>query len=90
MRRIERSKAFRRDYKRLSRSVKNLDGLLRPVLTALVHDEPLDARYRDHALAGNWHGYRDCHILPDLLLLYRKIDDDVLGLARLGSHSELF
>jgi mRNA interferase YafQ len=45
---------------------------------------------RDHALSGDWAGYRECHIKPDLLLIYRKPDPDTLRLARLGSHSELF
>ena len=50
---------------------------------------PLDVRYRDHDLSGDWAGYRECH-KPDLLLIYRKSDADTLRLARLGSHSELF
>ncbi|WP_250142837.1 MULTISPECIES: type II toxin-antitoxin system YafQ family toxin [Enterobacteriaceae] len=48
------------------------------------------ARYRDHDLSGDWAGYRECYIKPDLLLIYRKSDADTLRLARLGSHSELF
>jgi mRNA interferase YafQ len=45
---------------------------------------------RDHALSGDWAGYRECHVKPDLLLIYRKVDQATLRLARLGSHSELF
>jgi len=67
-----------------------LDGDLRPVLVALVTDQALDTRYRDHDLSGNWAGYRECHVKPDLLLIYRKSEADTLSLARLGSHSELF
>ncbi|MDD2676921.1 MAG: type II toxin-antitoxin system YafQ family toxin [Methylacidiphilaceae bacterium] len=52
--------------------------------------QPLNARYHDHDLSGDWAGYRECHIKPDLLLIYRKSDSDTLRLARLGSHSELF
>ncbi|MGM1178923.1 type II toxin-antitoxin system YafQ family toxin [Serratia marcescens] len=63
---------------------------LKPVLVALATDQPLDVRYRDHDLSGDWAGYRECHIKPDLLLIYRKSDADTLRLARLGSHSELF
>ncbi|MCE5359956.1 MAG: type II toxin-antitoxin system YafQ family toxin [Acidithiobacillus sp.] len=63
---------------------------MRAILEALVADLPLDAKYRDHDLSGNWAGYRECHIKPDLLLIYRKCDSDTLRLARLGSHSELF
>ena len=46
-------------------------------------------RYFDHSLGGKWHDYRDCHIKPDLVLIYRKPDDASLELVRLGSHSEL-
>lgn len=63
---------------------------LKLVLVALATDQPLDVRYRDHDLSGDWAGYRECHIKPDLLLIYRKSDADTLRLARLGSHSELF
>jgi mRNA interferase YafQ len=92
MRKIERSTAFRRDYKRevkgKHRSTLEVD--LRAVLESLASDTPLEPRYRDHDLSGDWAGYRDCHIKPDLLLIYRKPDPDTLRLARLGSHSELF
>ncbi len=92
MRRIERSSAFKRDYKREAKGPyrASLDTLLIQVLQALVSDSPLDHRYRDHALIGQWMGYRECHIKPDLLLIYRKTDDGGLRLARLGSHSALF
>ena len=60
------------------------------VLTALLDDVALEARYRDHDLSGEWLGYRDCHVKPDLVLIYRKPDKDTLRLARLGSHSAVF
>jgi mRNA interferase YafQ len=92
MRTIERSTAFKRDYKRESkgRYRASLETDLVTVLTALASDKPLEARYRDHDLSGAWAGYRDCHIKPDLVLIYRKSDANTLRLARLGSHSELF
>lgn len=92
MRTIDRPGSFKRDYKREAKGQHRatLDEELLPVLKALVTDQPLDARYRDHPLVGDWVGYRECHIKPDLLLIYRKIGDDLLVLARLGSHSELF
>jgi mRNA interferase YafQ len=49
----------------------------------------LELRYRDHPLTGDWQDYRDCHIKPDLVLIYQKPDGDTLRLVRLGSHSEL-
>jgi len=59
-------------------------------MQALAAGQPLKARHRDHDLSGDWAGYRECHVKPDLLLVYRKSDDDLLKLARLASHSELF
>ncbi|MGA9070320.1 MAG: type II toxin-antitoxin system YafQ family toxin [Terracidiphilus sp.] len=56
----------------------------------LANDQPLEQRLRDHDLSGDWSGYRECHVKPDLLLIYRKAEDNSLRLARLGSHSELF
>ena len=92
MRTIERSSAFKRDYKRESKGQHRttLDSVIKLVLLALVTDQALDTRYRDHDLSGDWAGYRECHVKPDLLLIYRKSDSDILRLARLGSHSELF
>lgn len=92
MRTIDRSSAFKRDYKRETkgRHRATLDDDLKSVLLVLATDEPLDVCYRDHDLSGDWVNYRECHIKPDLLLIYRKLDSDTLRLARLGSHSELF
>lgn len=92
MRTIERSSAFKRDYKREVKAKRRttLDDMLKCLLTALATDQPLATRYRDHALSGNWAGYRECHIKPDLLLIYRKVDGETLRLARLGSHGALF
>ena len=92
MRTIDRSSAFKRDYKREAKGQHRatLDDVIEPVLIALATDQPLEARHRDHDLSGDWAGYRECHIKPDLLLIYRKSDADTLCLARLGSHSELF
>jgi len=59
------------------------------VLAELASDRPLAPRYRDHALAGQWKDYRDCHLRPDLVLIYRKPDNRHLDLVRLGSHSAL-
>ena len=92
MRTIERSSNFKRDYKREAKGQhrNTLDDNLSPVLAALANDQQLEPRYRDHDLSGDWAGYRECHVKPDLLLIYRKSGDDLLRLARLGSHSELF
>jgi mRNA interferase YafQ len=92
MRTIERSSAFKRDYKREARGRHRtkLDSDLASVLLDLAEDRSLEPRNHDHDLSGDWAGYRECHIKPDLLLIYRLPDAETLRLARLGSHSELF
>lgn len=93
MRVIEWASAFKKDYKRTKatpRHAQDVDALLGPILALLVEDEPLPDAQRDHALVGNWKGYRECHVKPDLLLIYSTEEQDTLRLARLGSHSELF
>lgn len=91
MRTIEPTTRFRRDYKREKKGQhgKRLDALLEPVINMLAADTPLPPRYRDHPLTGDWDDHRDCHVRPDLVLIYRKPGDDTLQLVRLGSHSEL-
>ena len=91
MRKIERTSQFKRDYKREAkgRHQATLDDDLVPVLVALANDQLLEPRHRDHALTGNWKDHRDCHVKPDLVLIYQKPDADTLRLVRFGSHSEL-
>jgi mRNA interferase YafQ len=91
MRTISRSGRFRRDYKRLraAPSGAKLEVELRDALALMAADIPLPPRFRDHPLAGTWKSYRDCHIRPDLVLIYRKPDHHTLELIRLGSHSDL-
>jgi len=76
MRTIERSSLFKRDYKRETKGQHRatLDDALVPVLAALSNDKPLEPRHRDHELSGDRKGYRECHVKPDLLLIYRKTD----------------
>lgn len=91
MRRIERTSQFKRDYKRELKGQyrKTLNNDLIKVIKALAEDRPLSGRNQDHALSGNWKDHRDCHIKPDLLLIYRKPDTERLQLVRMGSHAEL-
>ncbi len=89
MREIDLQSRFKRDYKREKKANPSLDAILTPVLDMLVTDTILPERLSDHALRGEWKGFRDCHIKPDLVLIYAK-SEGVLSLARLGSHSEVF
>lgn len=83
-----RSGRFKRDVKLAAKRGKDL-AKLKTVLSLLLEQEPLPARYNDHPLRGNWQGFRDLHIEPDWLLLYRVVGDE-LQLARTGSHADLF
>ncbi len=91
MRKIERSTAFKRDYRRTKATsrYRTLDHRLTVLLQLLIDDQPLPPQCRDHALSEDWSGYRDCHLWPDLLPVYAKPSPDILRLVRLGSHSEL-
>ena len=91
MRTVRHTSRFRRDYKRekSGRHAKGLDAALLETVRMLANDQPLPRRYFDHRLGGEWIDHRDCHIRPDLVLIYRKPDDQTLELIRLGSHSEL-
>lgn len=81
---------FKKDYKTAIK--RNIDiGLIDECIRLLAAREQLAPKYRDHALTGKWAGNRECHILPDWLLIYRIEGDDlILVLARTGSHSDLF
>ena len=91
MRKIERTSRFKRDYRREAkgRHRTSLDAALVPLLVALADDQPLEPKHHGHALSGNWKDHRDCHVKPDLVLIYLKPDTNTLRLVRLGSHSEL-
>ena len=88
MKSIRRSTQFKKDYKRVKKSGKNI-AELRQVINKLATDENLEPKYRDHALVGNYSGCRECHIEPDWLLIYKNSIIE-LTLIRTGSHSELF
>ena len=91
MRRIERTTQFKRDYKREAKGQyrRMLENDFINIVKALGNDMHLAEKHHDHALTGDWKDCRDCHIKPDLVLIYRKPNDEVLQLVRMGSHSEL-
>ena len=91
MRTISRTSRFKKDYKREARGQHRatLDADLLAAVSLLAADSPLPEKFHDHPLAGEWADHRDCHIKPDLVLVYRVPDAETLELVRLGSHSEL-
>ncbi len=85
---IFRTNSFKKDYKKLKSTDKEI---LKKVVTKLADGQTLDIKYRDHKLIGNYNECRECHLKPNLLLIYR-IKNNVLelSLTRIGTHSELF
>lgn len=96
MREIVQQSQFKKDLKRIARSGRYQVQDLLQVVAALVQDLPLEPKHHDHPLVGNWQDYRECHIKPDWLLIYKRQDPPdhnqpkMLILVRTGSHAELF
>ena len=88
MRKIERSKVYKKDIRKLQFSDQHYAKYV-AYLGRLVEGKVLPEEAHDHMLIGAWQGYREFHISGDLLIIY-KVIDNVLYLARIGSHSELF
>lgn len=84
------TKQFRKDYKRMKKRGYDMN-LLEKVIDLLQNAKPLDDRYRDHGLVGNYVGFRECHIMPDWLLIY-AVDKEklILTASRTGTHSDVF
>ena len=91
MRVIERTNQFKKDFKRelKGKHKKTLEVDFLGLIKLLTKDRPLPRDYYDHPLAGEWKDCRDCHIKPDLILIYSKPNPKVIRLLRLGSHSAL-
>ena len=84
------SNQFRRDLKRAVWRGRDI-ALLEKIVNNLAERRPLPESNRDHSLTGNWSGYRECHIQPDWLLIYKVSDDELLLLLmRTGTHADLF
>ena len=87
---IKYQTAFKKDYKKIVRRGYDV-RLLEKVIGLLADQKPLPEKYRDHNLAGNYAGCRECHITPDWLLIYEVNRNElILYLTRTGSHSDLF
>lgn len=81
---------FRKDYKRVKKRGCDM-SLLEEVINSLQNEQPLEDRYRDHGLVGNYMGFRECHILPDWLLIYAADKEKlILTASRTGTHADLF
>ena len=81
---------FKKDLKLAKKRGYKLE-LLQNVILKLSMEEKLDVKYRDHNLEGDYKGCRECHIAPDWLLIYKKVDEELLlVLTRTGTHSDLF
>ena len=86
---VKQTSQFRKDY-RLAKKRGLSIPLLQEIILLLADDIPLPDKNRDHALTGDWNGYRECHITSDWLLVYKKEEDVlVLTLTRSGTHSDL-
>jgi len=86
---VKETSQFKKDYHLAKKRGQNLH-LLKDIIIQLANDQSLPEKNRDHALTGDWKGYRECHVAPDWLLVYKKENDIlVLTLTRLGSHSDL-
>jgi mRNA interferase YafQ len=90
MLKVRYSSQFKKDYKLIKKRGYDIN-LFENVLKLLVQNKPLSEVYLDHQLIGNYKGYRECHITPDWLLIY-KVEKDILtlSLTRTGTHNDLF
>ncbi|MGR6859807.1 type II toxin-antitoxin system YafQ family toxin [Aliivibrio salmonicida] len=86
---LEYSTQFKKDFKKITKMPISDIIEVGNIISKLQRNETLDPKNVDHSLTGNWSGFRDCHIKPDLVLIYR-VFDGLLQLARIGSHSDLF
>ena len=85
---IKYTTQFKKDYKKAKKQNKDIEKL-KLIIEKLLSDTILEEKYQDHNLTGKWKNYRECHITPDWILIYKK-DPHTLILVRTGSHSELF
>jgi mRNA interferase YafQ len=86
--RLSQTNQFKKDIKQAQKRGKDL-AKLKTIIDLLLAKKPLPPKNRDHQLAGNWAGHRDCHIDTDWILIYQILDDEI-RLERTGTHSDLF
>ena len=86
---VKKTNQFKKDYRLAKRRGQNLT-LLQEIILKLANGQTLPDKNYDHTLTGEWKGYRECHVTPDWLLVYKTEDDIlVLTLTRIGTHSGL-
>jgi len=86
---VKKTTKFKKDYRLAKKRGQNIQ-LLHEIILLLADGQPLPEKNRDHALTGDWIGFRECHIMPDWLLIYKQEEDTlVLTLTRTGTHSDL-
>ena len=93
MRTIKRSSQFKTDYRQIKanpRHASDIDALFATIVTLLATDQPLPEQYRDHDLVGDWRGHRECHVKPDLLLIYSRPDADTFDAGRAANAEAAF
>lgn len=91
MYRIVTTKSFQKELKKLHKGKRYDIQVIHEVIEKLQRKELLPKKYKDHRLKGRLRDYRECHVYPDYLLIYRYHDDVlILELVNLGSHSQLF
>lgn len=86
---LVQTSSFKTDFKKISRSGRYKIDDFKTIVEHLLNGQSLQEKYKDHQLVGEWEGYRECHIKPDWLLIYKN-NSDCLTLVRMGSHSDLF
>lgn len=87
---VEPTNRFKKDLKLCKNRGYDIEKITE-IVKKLANGEKLPDRNKDHSLSGNWDGYRECHILPDWLLIYQYYEDEViLLLTRTGTHSDLY
>ena len=89
MKELKFTRQFKKDLKRIQNNPKRIAGL-KKVLTILQDTGTLPREYKPHMLAGNYKGYMECHVEGDFLLIWLDVEENIIKLIRLGSHSELF
>lgn len=85
---IKYSNTFKKDYKKIVKRGYDI-SILKNVIELLVKNETLSEKHKDHNLIGEYKSFRECHLTPDWLLIYKKTDSELI-LTRTGSHSDLF